>query len=138
MFKDKSQAPKHPGDIMPKKGGETIPPQAQIGPLTGYGMYPFYPHPQQPFIVPPPSQVPPSEHSNGKSQPSANVPSSLPIQDYNKLKEPPLDLMTKPSAQSNDGMPPVSLKDNNLSHSGPPPPPVMSQAKFMGNYYPYK
>lgn len=142
MFKDKSQAAKHPGDVMPKKGVEPIPSQAQIGPLSGYGMYPFYSHPQQPYMVPPPSQQgPPSEHSNGKAQPSANMPPMPPsaLQDYNnKLKEPPLDLMTKPSSQPMDGMPPVSMKDNSLSHSGPPPPPVMSQAKYMGNFYPYK
>lgn len=141
MFKDKSQAAKHPGDVLPKKGGEPIPPQAQIGPLAGYGMYPFYSHPQQPYMVPPPSQqVPPNEHSNGKPQPSANIPPMPPsvLPDYNKMKEPPLDLMTKPAPQPIDGMPPVSMKDNNLSHSGPPPPPVMSQAKFMGNFYPYK
>lgn len=143
MFKDKSQAAKHPGDVMPKKSGETIPSQPQISPLTGYGMYPFYSHPQQPYIVPPPSQPgPPNEHSNGKSQPSINIPTMPPsaLQDYNKLKEPPLDLMTKSASQPIDGMPPVSLKDNNLSHSGPPqpPPPVMSQAKYMGNFYPYK
>lgn len=140
MFKDKLQAVKHPGDVMPKKGGETIPTQAQMGPLSGYGMYPYYAHPQQPYIVPPPSQqVPPNDHSNGKSQPLANIPSLPPsaLQDYNKMKEPPLDLMTKPASQPIDGMPPVSMKDNNMSHSGPPPP-VMSQAKFMGNFYPYK
>lgn len=128
------QAVKH--DVMPKKVGEAIPPQAQISPLTGYGMFPYYSHPQQPYMVPPPPSSaqpgPPNEHSNGKPQPPP-----LQVQDYNKMKEPPLDLMTKPAAPPIDGMPPVSMSDKNMPHAGPPPP-HMSQAKFMGNFYSYK
>lgn len=63
---------------------------------------------------------------------TASSPAS--IQDYNKVKEPPLDLMTKPSPQPQDNTS-VSIKEN-IQHPGAPP--VMSQAKFLGNYYPYK
>lgn len=138
MFKDKSQATKHPADVIPKKAGDIIPPQSQMGPLTGYGMFPFYPHHQQPYLVsqqpqtPGTQQIPPADHANGKQPPNTN-PAAAP--DYNKIKDPPLDLMTKPSAQPMDTSPAVSIKDN-LPHSITPP--TMTQAKFMGNYYPYK
>lgn len=137
MFKDKIQVVKHPADILPKKVGEIIPPQSQVTPLASYGMYPFYPHPQAPYLVSQPPSQQPNEHPNGKQLMQPATPATLPptsMQDYNnKMKEPPLDLMTKPSTQPNDNVP-VSLKEN-LPHSGPPP---MSQSKFIGNYYPYK
>lgn len=38
MFKDKNQAVKHPADILPKKVGETLPPQSS---QMGYGIYHF-------------------------------------------------------------------------------------------------
>lgn len=38
MFKDKNQAVKHPADILPKKVGETLPPQSS---QMGFGIYHF-------------------------------------------------------------------------------------------------
>ena len=163
QFSDKTQPahPKHPEVV--KKAADVGPP-TQLGPLGGFGMYPFYSQP--PYLV----QPPPSEHSNmGKSQ-SQPPPGSIPpvgmVQDYNKIKEPPLDLMTKPSQSQNDTQ--SSSKDNigvlgsqqpslqHLPHQQHPhqqqqqqqhqqqqqqhqhPPPPSPQNKFISPYYPYK
>lgn len=94
---------------------------AQLGPLTGYNMFPFYP--QQAYL-------PPEHQSINKpsSVQSALNPSA--VQDYNKVKEPPLDLMTKPSNNSQD---PLALSKENSNASTQAQP-----SKFMANYYPYK
>lgn len=110
---DKTQSSKHPESVKKITDG----PPAQIGPLGGYNMFPFYP--QQPYLPP--------EHQGMNKPPSLN-PST--VQDYNKVKEPPLDLMTKPSSNSQD---PLALSKEN-SNASPQAPP----SKFMGSYYPYK
>lgn len=114
---DKTQTSKHPENVKKINDG----PPAQIGPLSGYNMFPFYP--QQPYLPPDHQGInkPPSVQST--LNPSA-------VQDYNKVKEPPLDLMTKPSSNSQD---PLALSKENSSASPQAPP-----SKFMGNYYPYK
>lgn len=114
---DKNQASKHAESVKKINDG----PPAQIGPLGGYNMFPFYP--QQPYLPPDHQSInkPPSVQST--LNPSA-------VQEYNKVKEPPLDLMTKPSSNSQD---PLALPKENSSASPQAPP-----SKFMGNYYPYK
>lgn len=134
MYKDKVQV-KHPSEVMPKKGGEAIPPQSQM-PMAGYGMFPFYPSHQQPYLVSQQqtSSVMPGDHPGSKQPPPPSAPTN-PAPDYSKIKDPPLDLMTKPQGQPIDASPTVSMKEN-LPHSVTPP--TMSQAKYMGNYYSYK
>lgn len=117
LFTDKNQASKHPESVKKINDG----PPAQIGPLGGYNMFPFYP--QQPYLPP--------EHQGINKPPSVQStlnPSA--VQEYNKVKEPPLDLMTKSSSNSQD---PLALPKENSSASPQAPP-----SKFMGNYYPYK
>ncbi|XP_058455502.1 mucin-2 isoform X2 [Malaya genurostris] len=86
-----------------KKSNDSIP--GQLAPLSGYGMYPYYPgmpH-QPPYYAPDHSGKPPGL-GHSPLGPNANV-------DY-KNKEPPLDLMNKP---------------NQHQQQQPPPPPPPSQ-----------
>lgn len=114
---DKSQSVKH-SDV--KKVPEGGPPQ--MPPLGGYGMYQFYS--QQPYLVPP-------DHQPTKPPSQSSMPPSSPAE-YNKNKEPPLDLMTK-SAQSND---PNNVKEANISTSTGPGAPTPT--KPISHFYPYK
>lgn len=149
MLKDKNQVAKLPNEVLPKKPMDVGPPQPQLGPLSAYGMYPFYPHAQPPYLVQSP-QTQPTDLQSNKSQappqPQVLAPPSMP--DYSKMKEPPLDLMTKPAQQSDP--PPLNLKDS--LPPGPPPPmtqtgklsrptgkdAVVDNFPVAMNYYPYK
>lgn len=112
FFADKSQPSKH-SEIVKKTVDGT---PTQLGPLGGYGIYPFYTT-QPPYPYPP-------DHTNINKSGSQSLSSAG--QDYNKVKEPPLDLMTKPPSSE-------SLAPPKESNTGPPAP----QSKFMSNYYPY-
>ncbi|XP_067633114.1 zinc finger protein 608 isoform X2 [Eurosta solidaginis] len=151
-----------------------------IAPLGGYGMYQFYQHQQ--YLVPPPSSDQQSSNNKGLL-PSALVqpPVALPspqsqqgamqsshlmqqqqshqqqqsiLADYNKNKDPPLDLITKSSQQQQSGGHQQHLqsqdahnqKDNptgpptpssvNLSNVGPPNsglPPGMGAMPSLGS-----
>lgn len=133
MLKDKHIAVKPPADMLPKKPMDVGPPH--LGPLNPYGMYSFYPpHAQAPYLVQSPQSQPTDLQNKpqGPPQPQSLTPTS--VADYSKMKEPPLDLMTKP-APPNDSQA-LNLKDG--MPTGPQPPP-MAQSKYMpGGYYPYK
>lgn len=124
-FTDKSQPPKHT-DL--KKPQESV--SAQMSPMGAYSsMYPFYP--QQQYMVPPDHQGPPKQLQPGN--------------DYNKSKDPPLDLMTKPPQQQNQQQPlDGSVKDSSAGptqghhNSGNMLPNPMQPTKPMSHYYPFK
>lgn len=122
--------------MIPKKNSEAVPSQAPI-PLGGYGMYPYFPTHQQPYLVSQQqtSSVLSNDHSNIKQTPPSSASASAATSDYNKIKDPPLDLITKPQCQPIDASSNMSLKEN-LPHSVTPP--SISQSKYMGGYYPYK
>lgn len=115
---DKSQPPKHPDA---KKVPEGAPPQ--IASLGGYSMYPFYP--QQQYMVPPEHQGPKPPVSQSSLQPSSPA-------EYNKSKDPPLDLMTKP-VQPNE--PPS--KESNVPPQSPAGPGPQNPNKPIPHFYPY-
>lgn len=135
-MKDKNVAVKPPTDMLPKKPIEVGPPH--LGPLGPYGMYSFYPpHAQAPYLVQqPPPQTQPTDLQNKPQVPPQPQPLATPtsITDYSKMKEPPLDLITKSSGDAiNATAQALNLKDG---IPGGPPPPPLAQSKFMGGYYP--
>lgn len=76
-----------------------------------------------------------SDHSNGKQ--STNVPAPI-ANDFTKVKEPPLDLIAKPSAQPSDHVnnkPPAQLPSS-ISSDFTKVKESSLDLKF--NYYPYK
>lgn len=133
---DKVQIIKHPSEVIPKKNIDA-PSQAQIPLGGGYGMFPYYPTHQQPYLVSQQqtSSVLSNDHSNIKQTTPTSASASSATTDYNKIKDPPLDLITKPQCQPIDASSTISLKEN-LPHSVTPP--SISQSKYMGGYYPYK
>lgn len=106
-----------------KKPSETNP--SQMGPVGGYGMYPFYA--QSPYMVPPDHQG-----NKGPVSQSQMAAQTAPGDYSNKNKEPPLDLMNKPpSSQLNE--PPSG--PGGKEGTGPPP---TQPNKILPHYYSYK
>lgn len=127
LLLDKSQPPKHT-DL--KKPQDSV--TSQMAPMNSYSsMYPFYP--QQQYMVPPDHQGAPKQHQPGN--------------DYNKSKDPPLDLMTKPQQQQQSQQQPLDGSVKDTSSAGPPQsqhnsgnvlPNAMQPTKPMSHYYPFK
>ncbi|XP_055540304.1 zinc finger protein 609 isoform X2 [Wyeomyia smithii] len=126
-----------------KKTNEGV--QGQMGPLSSYGMYPYYPGmPHQPPYYAP-------DHS-GKTPHIGHSPlsSSGAAMDY-KNKEPPLDLMNKPNQQQQQIAPPPSQPGQSphtqmlpgevsaqVNKDGPVTPLAHPNAgKMMQHFYPY-
>lgn len=106
-----------------KKPSETNP--SQLGPMSGYGMYPFYTQSQ--YMLPPDHQ-----QNKGPISQSQLATQSVPGDYSNKNKEPPLDLMNKPpSSHGNESSIGPGIKEGN----GPPP---TQPNKIMPHYYSYK
>lgn len=132
---DKSKNPPLP-DI-PKKSNDVV--TGQLGPLSGYGMYPYYP------AMPHQSSYYSSDHS-GKPPGLGHLPLGPHAAVDYKSKEPPLDLMNKPNQQQQQPPPgqhphlqlPPGDADVPVNKDCPTGPQGHTGAgKIMQNFYSY-
>lgn len=137
---DKSKGPPLPE--VAKKPNEGV--QGQLGPLSGYGMYPYYPamRHQSPYYS---SDHPGKPPGLGHSPLGPNT-----AVDY-KSKEPPLDLMNKPNPHQQQPPPPPQPGQPPHQQQMPPgdtgpqqnkdcpsgPPAHGGTGKLMQHFYPY-
>lgn len=106
---------------MPDVGG----PPPPMGSLSGYGMYPIYPNI-------PPYGYPPDHPNASKMMPGSPMPPSS--SSRNDIKEPPLDLMNKPTQPGDSNAPPQSSSKEPIPQGIPPP----NQGKGLPpQFYPY-
>lgn len=115
--------------IAVKKPADVLPQQSQMTSMGGYNMYPFYPHPQPPYMMQQPPQGQQIGSPNNSSSPKSPTPQTdaqTTAQDFSKNKNAMMDLMTK--------APQPNIKESNKS----PTPPLITPSKFMPNYYQYK
>uniref|UniRef100_A0A182QD58 C2H2-type domain-containing protein n=1 Tax=Anopheles farauti TaxID=69004 RepID=A0A182QD58_9DIPT len=131
------EATSNTGNSNPNPGGP-------LGPLSGYGLYPYYaglPHQQPPPPPPPggpyfptaadlgPNKPPPPPPIGSVGLPHGVAPPSVvstaggPIE-YSKNKEPPLDLMNKPNSVGPPSQHP--LHQSQAPSSALPPPPSLA------------
>lgn len=137
-------APSNNPEGTPKKPSENVgPPGPQLGPLGSYGIYPMYPG-LQPYGYPPdhpaaPKGMPPNAIVPGAIGPGGPPQSGPPPRSSNNpqdIKEPPLDLISKPPqvVDTIGGGPPTGP---NKEPSQPSIPPA-NQNKGLPHYFPYK
>ncbi|EAT40951.1 AAEL007376-PA [Aedes aegypti] len=137
---DKSKGPPLPDAT--KKPNEGVP--GQLGPLSGYGMYPYYP------AMPHQSPYYSSDHT-GKPPGLGHSPLGPNTAVDYKSKEPPLDLMNKPNPHQQQPPPPPQPGQPPHPQQIPPgdsgpqqnkdcpsgPPAHGGTGKLMQHFYPY-